>query len=144
MGAPLNAERLPAGLISTLDPPRFCNLSRERRRPAKIAKAEVGLTENDHCFLLQPEKRETAVKRLITFVTGALALILVAAAAGSAVTYAIMHGAETFTNLGNSALQGIGMAIGGCLASALVLRFKVARHYVRSLLKEINEKHLPV
>lgn len=98
----------------------------------------------DHYFLLQPEKRETAVKRLLTFITGALALILVAAAAGSAVTYAIMHGAETFANLGNSALQGIGMAIGGCLGSALVLRFKVARHYVRSLLKEINEKHLPV
>lgn len=97
-----------------------------------------------HCFLLQPEKRETAVKRLITFVTGALALILVAAATGSAITYAVMHGTETLTNLGNSALQGIGMAIGGCLGSALVLRFKVARHYVRSLLKEINEKHLPV
>jgi len=83
------------------------------------------------------------VKRLLTFITGALALILVAAATGSAITYAVMHGTETLTNLGNSALQGIGMAIGGCLGSALVLRFKVARHYVRSLLKEINEKHLP-
>ena len=52
-----------------------------------------------------------------------------------------MHGAETLTHLGNSALQGIGMAIGGCLGSALVLRFKVARKYVKSVLKEINEKH---
>ena len=79
--------------------------------------------------------------RLIAYVTGTLALIVVAAAAGSAVTYAVMHGAETLTHLGNSALQGIGMAIGGCLGSALVLRFKVARKYVKSILKEINEKH---
>lgn len=84
------------------------------------------------------------MKRLITFVTGAVALTLVAAAAGSAITYAVMHGTETLTNLGNSALQGIGMAIGGCLGSALVLRFKVARHYIKGLLREINEKHLPV
>lgn len=81
------------------------------------------------------------LQRLIAYVTGALALIVVAAAAGSAITYAVMHGAETVIHLGNSALQGIGMAIGGCLGSALVLRFKVARKYVKSILKEINEKH---
>jgi len=81
------------------------------------------------------------LQRLIAYSTGTLALIVVATAAGSAVTYAVMHGAETLTHLGNSALQGIGMAIGGCLGSALVLRFKVARKYVKSVLKEINEKH---
>jgi hypothetical protein len=52
-----------------------------------------------------------------------------------------MHGAETLTHLGNSALQGIGMAIGGCLGSALVLRFKVARRYVKNVLNEIHERH---
>ena len=83
------------------------------------------------------------LQRLIAYGTGALALVVVAAAAGSAVTYAVMHGTETLSNLGNSALQGIGMAIGGCLGSALVLRFKVARHYVKGLLREINDKHLP-
>jgi len=81
------------------------------------------------------------LQRLIAYSTGTLALIVVATAAGSAVTYAVMHGAETLTHLGNSALQGIGMAIGGCLGSAFVLRFKVARKYVKSVLKEINEKH---
>ena len=81
------------------------------------------------------------LQRLIAYSTGTLALIVVAAAAGSAVTYVVMHGAETLTHLGNSALQGIGMAIGGCLGSALVLRFKVARKYIKSILKEINEKH---
>ena len=97
----------------------------------------------DNCFLLKPEKRETAMKRLLAYVTGAIALVLVAGAAGSAITYAVMHGVETLTLLGNAALTGIGMAIGGCLGSALVLRFKVARHYVRGVLKEINEKHIP-
>jgi len=97
----------------------------------------------DNCFLLKPVKRETAMKRLLTFVTGALALVLVAASTGSAITYAVLHGTETLTLLGNAALTGIGMAIGGCLGSALVLRFKVARHYVKGVLKEINEKHIP-
>ena len=83
------------------------------------------------------------LQRLIAYSTGALALIVVAAAAGSAIIYAVMHGTETLTHLGNSALQGIGMAIGGCLGSALVLRFKVARKYVRGILHEINEKHVP-
>jgi uncharacterized membrane protein YfcA len=83
------------------------------------------------------------MKRLIAFVTGALALVVVAGAAGSAVTYAVMHGTETLVHLGNSALSGVGMAIGGCLGSALVLRFKSARRYVHHLLKEVNEKHVP-
>ena len=91
--------------------------------------------------LLQPAARESAMKQLLAYVTGAVALVVVAAAAGSAITYAVMHGTETLSHLGNSALQGIGMAIGGCLGSALVLRFKVARRYVKGVLKEISEKH---
>ena len=83
------------------------------------------------------------LERLIAYLTGALALVIVAGAAGSAITYAVMHGTETLTHLGNSALQGIGMAIGGCLGSALVLRFKVARRYVKGILHEISEKHTP-
>lgn len=83
------------------------------------------------------------LERLLAYATGAVALVVVAAAAGSAITYAVMHGTETLSHLGNSALQGIGMAIGGCLGSALVLRFKVARKYVKGVLSEIHEKHIP-
>jgi uncharacterized membrane protein YfcA len=81
------------------------------------------------------------LQRLLAYATGAVALVIVAAAAGSAITYALTHGTETVTHLGNSALQGIGMAIGGCLGSALVLRFKVARRYVKGVLIEIHERH---
>jgi uncharacterized membrane protein YfcA len=80
------------------------------------------------------------LQRLITYATGALALVIVAAAAGSAITYAVMHSTETLMQLGTSALQGIGMAVGGCLGSALVLRFKVARRYIRGILNEIYER----
>ena len=83
------------------------------------------------------------MKRLIAFVTGALALLVVAGATGSAITYAVMHGTATLVNLGNSALSGVGMAIGGCLGSALVLRFKSARRYIRHILHEVNEHHVP-
>ncbi len=87
------------------------------------------------------EPMKAKLQRLIAYGTGAVALVIVAAAAGSAITYAVMHGTETLTHLGNSALQGIGMAIGGCLGSALVLRFKVARKYVKNVLNEIHERH---
>jgi len=43
------------------------------------------------------------LQRLIAHGTGGVALIVVAAAAGSAITYAVMHGTETLTHLGNSA-----------------------------------------
>ena len=81
------------------------------------------------------------MKRLFAYVTWALALAIVAAAAGSAITYATLHRSETLTNLGTSTLSGVGMAVGGCLGSALVLRFKAARRFVRGVVHEINEKH---
>ena len=83
------------------------------------------------------------LERLLAYATGAVALVVVATATGSAITYAVMRGAETLSHLGNSALQGIGMAIGGCLGGALVLHFKVARKYVKGVLSEIHEKHIP-
>jgi hypothetical protein len=86
-------------------------------------------------------RMKARLQRLVAYTTGALALIVVAAAAGSAITCAVMHGTQTLMQLGNSALQGIGMAVGGCLGSALVLRFKVARRYVKGVLNEIHERH---
>jgi uncharacterized membrane protein YfcA len=79
--------------------------------------------------------------KVVAYLTGALALVIVAASAGSALTYAATHGAETLGHLGNAVISGIGMAVGGCLGSALVLRFQAARNFVTSLVKEINEKH---
>ena len=81
------------------------------------------------------------MKRLFAYTTGALALAIVAAAAGSAITYAALHRGETLTNLGTSTLSGVGMAVGGCLGSALVLRFKAARRFVRGVVHDINDKH---
>jgi len=82
------------------------------------------------------------MKRLFAYATGALALTIVAAAAGSAITYALLHRSETLTNLGTSTLSGVGMAVGGCLGSALVFRFKAARRFVRGVVQEINAKHM--
>ncbi len=81
------------------------------------------------------------MKRLLAYVTGIFALLIVAAAAISALTYAALHRSETLQNLATSTLQGIGMAVGGCVGSALVLRFKAARTFVKTLVHEINEKH---
>ncbi len=78
---------------------------------------------------------------LIAYGTGALALAVVAAAAMSALTYAALHRSETLLNLATSTLSGVGMAIGGCLGSALILRFKAARRFVRGIIRDINEKH---
>lgn len=79
-------------------------------------------------------------QRLIAYVTGAFALLLVAAAAISALTYAVLHRSETLSNLATSTLSGIGIAVGGCLGSALILRFKVARRFVKGFIHDISEK----
>ena len=62
-----------------------------------------------------------------------LALALVAAATGSAITYAALHGQDTPHQLGMSVLNGVGIAVGGCLGSALVLRFKAARRFINGV-----------
>jgi 4-hydroxybenzoate polyprenyltransferase len=79
--------------------------------------------------------------RLLAYATGTLALLIVAASAASALIYAALHRAETLANLGTSTLSGVGVAIGGCLGSALLLRFKAARRFVKSVIRDINEKH---
>lgn len=80
------------------------------------------------------------MQRLIAYATGAIALLIVAAAAVSALTYAALHHSETLQNLATSTLSGIGMAVGGCLGSALILRFKAARRFIKGVVREINEK----
>jgi uncharacterized membrane protein YfcA len=86
-------------------------------------------------------KIKDITRRTVAYVTGAFALLLVASSAVSALTYAALHRSETLQNLATSTLQGVGMAIGGCLGSALVLRFKAARRFVRGVVHEIGEHH---
>jgi hypothetical protein len=83
------------------------------------------------------------MQRLFSYATGLLALLLVAASTISALTYATLHHSETLSNLGTSTLSGVGMAVGGCLGSALILRFKAARRFVKNLVHEINSKYEP-
>lgn len=77
---------------------------------------------------------------IFAYTTGAFALLLVAASAVSALTYAAVHQSETLQLLATSALQGVGVAIGGCLGSALILRFKAARRFVKGVLHDINHE----
>ena len=79
-----------------------------------------------------------ATKRVVAYTTGACALLIVAVSAVAALLYAASHRWETINNLASSTLTGIGMAIGGCLGSALILRFKAARSFVRSVLKDLQ------
>lgn len=80
----------------------------------------------------------TASLRAVAYITGGCALLIVAVAAVAAMVYAVHHRMETVNNLASSALSGVGMAIGGCLGSALILRFKAARSYIRSILKDLQ------
>jgi uncharacterized membrane protein YfcA len=78
------------------------------------------------------------MRKLLTYVTGTLALLVVTTSIVSALIYAGTHGTETLGNLATSTLQGIGVAIGGVLGSALILRFKAARSFISSVLKDIK------
>lgn len=77
-------------------------------------------------------------KRSAAYVSGAFALAVVAVSAIAALFYAATHTSETLSNLASSTLSGVGMAIGGCIGSALILRFKTARKYLRSVLKDLQ------
>ena len=78
------------------------------------------------------------MRKLISYASGALALLVVAASAVAALVYAVQHGMATLSNLATSTLSGIGIAIGGCLGSALILRFKAARRFIGNTLKDIH------
>lgn len=81
------------------------------------------------------------MKKLLSYLTGALALLIVAASIVAALIYAVLNGLATLSNLATSTLSGIGIAIGGCIGSALIMRFKVARRYVKGVLNDIHERH---
>lgn len=88
------------------------------------------------------ELMKASLQRLIAYLTGTLALLVVAASAASALTYAALHRSETLLNLANSTLSGIGMAVGGCLGSALIFRFKAARRFIKGVVRDINENRV--
>jgi len=96
------------------------------------------LEDSDHPVRRARHVVTAASKKAIAYTTGVCALLIVVVSASMAVFYAATHGLETLNNLATSTLTGIGMAIGGCLGSALILRFKAARHYIRSVLKDLQ------
>lgn len=79
------------------------------------------------------------MKKLISYASGAVALLIVAASVVAALVYAVQNGMATLSNLATSTLSGIGIAIGGCLGSAIILRFKASRRFVGNTLKSIRD-----
>ncbi len=96
------------------------------------------LLAGDHPVRRAGHAMTHAGKRVFAYVTGACALLIVAISAVAALIYAATHSSETLSNLASSTLTGVGMAIGGCLGSALILRFKAARYYIRSVLRDLQ------
>lgn len=77
-------------------------------------------------------------RRAFAYTSGAFALIVVAASAVMASVYATTHSTETLNKFASSTISGIGIAIGGFMGSALILRFKSSRQFVRSLLHDLQ------
>jgi uncharacterized membrane protein YdfJ with MMPL/SSD domain len=80
------------------------------------------------------------MQKILSYLTGAVALLIVGLSIIAALVYAVTHGMATLSNLANSTLSGIGIAIGGCLGSALILRFKAARRFVGHTVRDIADK----
>jgi uncharacterized membrane protein YfcA len=76
--------------------------------------------------------------KLVSYITGAFALAIVAIAAISALAYAATHHRETINSLALGTLNGLGMSIGGLLGSYLILRFRSARRFVRRIFDEAS------
>ena len=56
--------------------------------------------------------------KILSYVTGAFALLVVTTSIIAALIYAVANGMATLSNLATSTLTGIGMAIGSCLGAA--------------------------
>ena len=80
------------------------------------------------------------MQKLLTYATGAFAMLIVVVSAGAALFFAVSNGTETIRNLAVSTLNGIGIAIGGCLGSGLILRFQSARDFIKKLVGEVHPR----
>ncbi len=76
--------------------------------------------------------------KILGYVTGAIALLVVIISIGAALVSAVTHGLDTLQNLATSTLQGVGVAIGGVLGGALIMRFKSARKFLADVVKDIK------
>jgi len=72
------------------------------------------------------------------YVLGMVALMVVVASVVAALCVGVTNGSASLLNLANSTLSGIGIAIGGMLGSALVLRFKSARKFIGNVVQDIQ------
>jgi uncharacterized membrane protein YciS (DUF1049 family) len=84
------------------------------------------------------------MNRLVSYLTGAVALLIVATSIVAALVYAVSNGLTTLTTLATSTLSGVGMAVGSCIGAALVMKFKVARRFVKNTIDDVTTKHAPV
>ncbi len=76
--------------------------------------------------------------KIVAYITGTLALLIVIVSIGAALVSAVLHSTETLQNLATSTLQGVGVAIGGVLGGALILRFRSARKFLADVVKDIK------
>ena len=81
--------------------------------------------------------KHPSIRKLVEYSTGAIALLIVAASVVLALIYALTHGMATLDELATGTLQGIGVAIGGLIGGALVMRFEAARGFLRNLIKDV-------
>lgn len=78
------------------------------------------------------------MKTILGYVTGFIAILVVATSVISAVLYASTHGSETVQNLATSTLSGIGISLGGLIGSALVMRFQASRNFLKKMLGDLK------
>lgn len=65
-------------------------------------------------------------------------MLTVVATLGTATNYVYEHRVEAIVQLGGAMLNGLGVAIGGCIGSAIMLQFKSARMFLARVLHEIH------
>lgn len=84
--------------------------------------------------------KRNLIRRILAFIAGGFAVIVVAVALVSSIFYAGTHIFETLASMAQGILNGVGVAVGGMLGSLLLMRFKSARRFIKKTVEDITSK----
>jgi hypothetical protein len=74
------------------------------------------------------------MKRMFTWLTATLSTVVIGITAAATAMFVVANPTEVVNNLAPAVMAGVGTTLGAALGGLIVLRFKVVRTFVRTLI----------